>query len=412
MGAHATLSPSASSRWMACPGSVRLCADVPDIESEHAALGTFAHEIAAKCLEERGDEAFVYFGEADGVHIVDQEMVDAIQDYLDVVHGYADQPDAQLLVEQRVEINDDIWGTADAIVYQPETLTEVGKLHVFDFKYGAGVFVGIENNTQLGCYAVGALFQYSDRWQDISEVHIHIVQPRHHLGGHHTQMVAVETMTTWGTHVLEPAAVATRKDDAPLAAGEHCRFCDAKPTCPQLRSEALETAAHLFEHPDGENGVYIVDTETGVVKAAAAPPAPSDLTPDQIAAALSMFPTIEQWMKAVHAHAYVLANKGTVIPGLKLVDKQGNRKWRDEAETADALKLFGVDPFVASDPKLISPAAADKLLGKSDKDLTKLLAFKPTTGTSLVPDSDTRPALNAGDVFTVIPSTDDGAPSA
>jgi len=402
MAAHAPLAPSASARWIACPGSVRLCAGVPDIESEHAALGTFAHEIAATCLKS-GRDAASCIGDTDLVHTCDAEMAAHIQTYLDVVRPFAGYPDAVLGVEQRVEINDDIWGTADALVYQPERETEPGRLHVFDFKYGAGVFVPVENNAQLGCYALGALLQFSDRWQDISEVHIHIVQPRHHLGGHHHQAVAVEAIETWGALALEPAAVATRAPDAPLAAGDHCRFCDAKPSCPQLRKEALDTAAHLFDHPDGDDRVYVADEKTGIVKAAAAPPAPSELTPDQIAAAISMFPTIEQWMKAVREHAYSLANSGTVVPGHKLVDKQGNRKWRDEGDARAALELFDVDPNAA--PKLVSPAAAEKLLGKADgKSLVNLLAFKPTTGTTLVPDSDTRPALNAGDVFTDLPS--------
>ena len=109
MSAHATLAPSSASRWIACPGSVRLTADLPDTESEHAALGTFAHTAAAHCLAESeraetviGCTGFDFHADGSLDHRVDQEMVDTIQEYLDVVHAVANDY-TQLLVEQRVE---------------------------------------------------------------------------------------------------------------------------------------------------------------------------------------------------------------------------------------------------------------------------------------------------------------------
>src|SRR5688572_26515529 len=44
--AHAVLSPSASSRWIACPGSVSAQAAVgPDTSNEFSILGTAAHAL-------------------------------------------------------------------------------------------------------------------------------------------------------------------------------------------------------------------------------------------------------------------------------------------------------------------------------------------------------------------------------
>ena len=408
MSTHAPLAPSASSRWIACPGSVRLTRNLPDVETEHAALGTFAHEIAAQCLTE-GVDAVEKIGEIDLVHECDAEMAEHIQTYLDAVRAVP----GKLFVEARVHIADGVWGTADAIVYVAENLDRdrvgpVGQLHVFDFKYGAGIFVPVENNTQLGCYALGALYEFSDRWQDIAEVHLHIVQPRHHLGGHHVSVVAVETIESWGDLGLRPAIEATKRPNAPLVSGEHCRFCDAKPTCPQLRADALASAQHLFAHPEGADDVYLADDETGLVEQAKSPPAPSDLTPDQVSAAISMFPTIELWMKAVREHAYSLANKGTVVPGHKLVDKRGNRKWRSVADVETFLgELYNINIYAP--PRLSTPAQMEKLLDKDERSIVESLASKPILGTALVPDSDTRPALNAGDVFTDLPSTEGDA---
>lgn len=43
---HALLSASGASRWLACPPSAKLEEQFPDAESEAAAEGTLAHELA------------------------------------------------------------------------------------------------------------------------------------------------------------------------------------------------------------------------------------------------------------------------------------------------------------------------------------------------------------------------------
>ena len=53
--AHATLSPSSASRWMACPASVRLSEGIPNTSSIFAAEGTACHELAALCLQQEMD---------------------------------------------------------------------------------------------------------------------------------------------------------------------------------------------------------------------------------------------------------------------------------------------------------------------------------------------------------------------
>ena len=49
--AHAVLSASSSSRWLACPPSALLNADAPDSSSEAAEQGTAAHALAEHKLK-------------------------------------------------------------------------------------------------------------------------------------------------------------------------------------------------------------------------------------------------------------------------------------------------------------------------------------------------------------------------
>jgi len=52
MALHSNISPSAASRWTACPGSVALTAALPPSKTSiHAAEGTACHELGEKLLK-------------------------------------------------------------------------------------------------------------------------------------------------------------------------------------------------------------------------------------------------------------------------------------------------------------------------------------------------------------------------
>ena len=50
-GTHAILSASSSSRWLACPPSARITAELPETTSIYAEEGTMAHALAEKTLK-------------------------------------------------------------------------------------------------------------------------------------------------------------------------------------------------------------------------------------------------------------------------------------------------------------------------------------------------------------------------
>ena len=374
---HALFAPSAAHRWLHCPGSVAANADRVDTGSVFAREGTFAHAIAARALDS-GGSAFDYIGDtaksfpdlvADGSLLVadgliwSDEDAEQLQVYLDYVR------DLMLLcddhaIEKRVRVDDHVYGTADLLLWDGDTL------HVVDLKWGRGVRVTAEDNPQLAVYALGASMD-PDR-PPYSKVRAHIVQPRV-AGGVTSWDTTRADLMAWHLTTVQPAVVAGLEPDAPRAAGDWCQFCAAAGTCPAVRQQALAVAQSTF-------------ADLGTSE----PPDPATLSPQALGDLLNRLPMLDDWITSVRAYAHRQAEAGVTPAGWKLVQKIGNRDWLDDAAAEHALRERGVDPMVR---KLVSPAQAEKLLGPALKRIVQPLTTRPLRGTALAPSSDPRPAM-------------------
>jgi hypothetical protein len=416
--AHARLAPSAAYRWMSCPGSVRMEAGFPDDRnSPYANEGTCAHELAAHCLQHDFDAARflglvidinepfggkILKGGADGVtrFEVTEELVDAVEVYLDVVRSLTGRdrnlknPAVIVEIEQKLDmthLHPEIFGTGDAVVYQKNAAW----LHVVDLKYGKGVVVDPVENPQLMLYGAGAVRRY--KGYRIEGITLHIVQPRAPGSPVRSWQTDVLTLLEFEDEIrakafaVECALIDDWAGKEPtewrgqfLEAGDHCRFCKAAATCPALRATAQQKA--LAEFNDG----------------AIVLPDPATLTPDQMAAVLRDADLIGNWVKAVQEHAHAEAVAGRIPTGFKLVSKRATRKWKDEDEAAMMLAALAVDPW--QEPKLKSPAQVEAAVGK--KRFAALLSdaedlgfeapvTKVSSGTNLVPISDARQSVKS-----------------
>ncbi|XWN29912.1 MAG: DUF2800 domain-containing protein [Devosia sp.] len=363
--AHAKLSASGAHRWLACPGSIRMSEGIESPQSEYAAEGTAAHALAERCLRD-GVDAKSFIDTSIDDFVVDEEMADAVQIYLDFVRSLP----GQRFVEQRVAFDDHVpdgFGTVDALVLDADTQT----LHVVDLKYGQGVQVNAEENPQGACYALGAFQEYG--WLEAFErVHIVIVQPRlDHISEWDT---TVEVLQNWANGTLAPAAEAALKDDAPLVPGEtQCRFCPAKGTCRALADHAMAAASDGF-------------SSTGEPKDV------EPLAPDEVGALLDRVPLVELWLKAIRSKGTALLNAGKTVPGWKLVRGRSQRHWDDETVVDKALARAKIKAADRYTKKLISPAQAEKRLGK-DHPLLSRHVVRPDGAPTLAPESDKRPAI-------------------
>lgn len=380
--AHARLSASAAHRWLTCPGSVSLSAPLANKSSAHAALGTLAHDIAARCLN-LNVKPQQFLGEAqtiDGFNVtVDQEMVDGVQFYLDTLAADKQKGDQDFvevdLTDALKKIDPDLGGTADFVRWRPKAK----HLYVTDLKYGAGKVVEPTDNPQLKLYALGALLAVDKPAETVT---VTIVQPRieHEDGRVRSWTFPAIDLLSFAADV-DSAATRTRLVNPALVPGEsQCQWCPARRICPALEKKQHALLAAEFKEIT-----------------------PYD--PAALATALDAIPLVEARIKAIREFAYEEAMKGKDIPGHKLVAKRATRQWIDEKTAAEWAIKHGVDPY--EEPKVRSPAQVEKGLKKAEKEAMAQLVVSVSSGFTLVPESDKRPParLALAAEFAVVPRT-------
>lgn len=371
MSAHSTLGASSAKRWTNCPGSVKLIEQAPkSVSSSFAIEGTGAHGLGEQVLRNNpGPAAAWYIGRESEIKDfpaglkITEEMADHVQDYVDFVRNVRNAlPGSELLVEHRFKLthlHPKFWGTCDAIVLQ-----HFGELHVFDFKYGAGVQVGVEENEQLMFYALGAL-----ELGDFSKVVLHVYQPR--AGGHSQWETTPERLLEFGKY-LRKKALETEVPNAPLVEGEHCQFCPAQAICTVRYSRAVDVAKSDFANVAPEL------------------PKPTMLTAEQIAKVMQYEKQIRNWLDAVKDYALSTLNDGGKIDGLKLVRGRGRREWKNFQDAEKTLRALLGD--AAFESKILSVAKAEKLLGP---DLVDPISVFVEGSVTVAHESDRRKSLAA-----------------
>jgi hypothetical protein len=175
-------------------------------------------------------------------------------------------------------------------------------------------------------------------------------------------VTTVERIKAFEQELAGAVKIAT-KPGAPLAAGDHCKWCSAKPICPVMTG----AVDRLMQ-----------------VKLDAIPA-------DQIAHYLDQVPLVEEFIKGLQALAQQMLEEGAPVGDWKLVPKRATRQWADEAEAEAFLTRMGVEAW--AEPKAISPAVAEKALKKLKIELPGDLTVSVSSGSTLAPGNDPRPAV-------------------
>ncbi|UQM93889.1 hypothetical protein vBSmQDWS359_51 [Stenotrophomonas phage vB_Sm_QDWS359] len=378
---------------------------------------------------------------------IDADMTDAVQVYLDAVRAEMERlgPHAELEVERRFSLNwligfdydfdeEDRMREAGDYYVSPSGIrrdddgmlrhadgrvswgpmfgtndASVGlifdHISVFDYKHGQGVVVEVEDNEQELYYALGKAREMDWAFDTLDLV---IVQPRaRHQDGKVRRWSTDKATLRAYEERLRVAALATEEPDAPLRAGDWCKFCKAAGVCGELREEAFRQAG--LEFGDG----FTEDS------AMTSRPEDSD---EDLMLRMRAIPLLDVFIKSTQTEALRRLREtpgGSACYG-KLVRKKSNRAFRTdltdevtgEPVTAfDKLVEAGIPrEMLYEEPKPKSPSKVEsvrppELMAKLKaekvrapaahiKALVAEVSFKPEGGITVAAPDDPREAVD------------------
>ena len=338
---------SSAKRLIKCPGSRKLVAELPPKpSSSYAEEGTRLHE-AMHMILTHGAKVEDY---------PDNEKLILALDALNEI-----DPNNEL--EFVTEVNVHFGGFLAGVFGSCDLAGRIRNRALFvDWKFGDGVPVAAEENEQLMFYTAAGMRTPELRWvfEGVDEIELIIVQPPH----------VKRWVTTPGRikafeRTLYDAVQTSFRPEPPFAAGDHCRWCAAKPVCPLLTGQLERAVATKIKAIDAE----------------------------KIGNALAFAILAEEWAKGVRELAQTMLENNAPVPGWKLVPKRATRQWVNVEGAREALEQMGLDSEELIVTDLKSPAQVEKVLKKHQLELPKDLVVAVSTGNTIAPESDPRPAV-------------------
>lgn len=376
MAEHALLSASGAERWLNCPPSARLEETMEEESSEYAREGSFAHSLAEAYLSchlglVKKGEHNKRLTRLKKDPFYSKELDDYVLNYVDfaiekINEAKARTADAVVLLEMKLDYARWVpggFGTGDLVLIGDEVL------EVIDFKYGKGIPVVAEGNSQMRLYALGALNQFGCLYEvDIVKMTIH--QPR--LDNISSAEMSAKELICWATNTVKDAAEKAWEGKGEFLPGAHCRFCRVRATCRARAKENTRLVRFEFKEPPL-------------------------LKDEEIVAVLDAADEYTRWILDVQVHALSQAvNTGKQWPGYKLVEGRSYRKYSDELKVAEALKAAGYDEEQIYERTLLGITKMEKAVGKKKfHELLSGLVEKPPGKPKLVPASDKRPEIKS-----------------
>lgn len=372
---HATLSASGSHRWLKCTPSAQLELRFPQRSSPFAEEGTVAHAVAelttlywlGRISEDTYENEMQPHRASRYYNAEMQEGTLAYAKFVTARYEEAKKSctDPELNLETRLDFSKYVpggFGTGDCVIASEPVLD------VIDFKYGKGVRVDAENNSQMMLYALGALDLY-DGLYDFKTVRLNIFQPR--LSSEPCVWeTSVTDLLTWAATVVVPAAKLASEGKGEFRPGEDtCRFCRAKEAC---RASAEQ---NLKAFDDGYD--------------------PLLLSPDEAGAILEKAKDIKAWLADLESLVTRTLSSGQQVQGWKMVEGRSNRKIIDTDRAAKALIASGCEEALLYERSFVSLTQLEKTFGKKNvAEILGDLITKPKGSPTLAPESDKRAPYN------------------
>lgn len=406
---HAKISASDASRWMLCSASISyeemfdLATSKKPLSKDQTARlndlllrfgvsfdeartsGYNRYETSAAA--EQGTKAHDYAQLLLMGEMTEDELPEAFRPVLGYVHrcqALARELGGEPFIELEVPLFYDRseTGTADYVL-----VTE-GRVVVRDLKYGQGVKVEAEYNSQLAIYAMSVLADLEEEglytFYPDTIIDIGIDMPRYRGSDN-------DPVTVWQVNYADFKAFTDRiKEAHDLAAKEDgtgqqfapgtkaCRWCKLKGFCGAIRNAALADMPSIDDMPD----LSVKGAKAKFNKEHKTPESQLDglnvgmLTPERMVKIIRALPAINLMVTAIESLLEAKAYAGDPVEGTKLViGREGNRKWVDEEAAEKMLQNQGFTKEQRCDIKVISVKSAEDLL--ADKLQKKSANFSP-----------------------------------
>ena len=344
------LRPSSSARWIACPASARLSLQVPREESGEAAqIGTAIHSLSETCWELDQDPMDFIGKTIEGI-VMTRENAEFALAHIRMVAALESELGTVKVEQFGVAFSNDlvrVAGTADVVAFNEDKSI----LEIADLKTGRQ-WVDADS-PQMKIYALGVLKKYLGA--SFETVRLTIVQPQ--TGENRTHVMTADELHNWADNVLMPAVNAAVKDTTePTPSKDACQYCPAKMICPAQ------------------------------TKALAAVPVTADiatLTPDQVSDLLDKAELVEDFIAALRKQATKTLEAGGVLRGWQMAPKRPTRQWTKDSDAVQVLLSAGVPETQIYETSMITPAAAEKILGKDRKQVLDAVTKKVSSGLTL-----------------------------
>lgn len=230
---------------------------------------------------------------------------------------------------------------------------------ILDYKFGHHL-VPVEGNESLQFYAMCAAADpdFTEYLRHNKIVYV-IIQPK----------VSDEAMV-WESNQYElddfklkwQKAYDNALSDKPAkSTGSHCRYCPVAPYCEVKKQQVLQA---MMINPKQQ---------------------------EKLTDALVMADKLSSWIKEVEEAALSLLRKGVKLDGYKLVQKRPTSKWINAEQAEKELAEIFFEKIYKKD--LLTPTQMGKIAKAEGKDISHLI-HKVSSGTTIAPESDKRPAVD------------------
>lgn len=333
---HGTRSASQTHRNRMCPGSCRMIEQIetPEVrDSIYATEGEEKHDLTNRILDGEIVDCEVPRDVLETVEAVREIEAAVRMEYGDFVAINEVQVDLSEIGYEQTDANNRI----DRVLIVPS----YGNV-VIDYKFGVRYVPAAPWNDQLKAYAWGSVQHWGGQW-----VWAHVIQPNATSGNvtSEAQWPKEDLIAVIGPELME-INKRTWEPESSLVRGRHCDFCPARDVSCPLHHGSVSLVPQNIQVADHLRAIGPVER--------------SEL--------LENLKALKGWaersLKTIEALA---VDEQLEFQGHEMGTGNSKRSWADDEKAMPVLFELALDKGKTMDDlyKLITPAQAEKLLGKS-----------------------------------------------